>query len=224
MYGTNGSNGKPLLKAIIFDNNGTMLDDVHLAYGSVEAIFRLLNLPCPTRDAFRRDGSNDIAGFCQQHGAPKHVTHEELDVVRKIYYDVHVAQAHYRPDLPNALGYFKTRGLKLAVCSAENDSVLKNFLTRAKLLDCFEIVRSESRPKAGALKEIVDRLGVRPDEAAHVDDTADGIAAAQSVGIRSIGFSHPTSYGLPQSLWAQKPDHVVNDFGELRRLIVGLLA
>lgn len=224
MNGTNGSNGKPHLKVLMFDNNGTMLDDLHLAYGSVEEIFKLLRLPSPSKDKFRSAGTNDVAEFCLRHGAPKSVTHEELDVVRKLYYNARLEQAHYRPDLKMTLDYCISKGLKLAVCSAEVDSVLRGFLERSNFADCFAVVKSEARPKAPALMEIVYQLSFRLDEAAYIDDSVDGMLAAKEAGVRTIAFAHPTSYALPQHLWAQKPDHVVNDFAELRRLISDLAA
>lgn len=215
---------KPKLELLVFDNNGTMLDDLHLAYGSVEAIFRILQLPCPTKRQYREEVDSNIAKFCRCHGVPDHVTDERIHVVRELYYGARMDQAHFRPDLVQTLEHCASRGLSLVVCSAEIDSFLRGLLNRDGIAGRFDIVRAEAWPKTAALAEIIQSLDVRPEQAAYVDDTADGINAAREVGLRAIAFSHPTGYNSAERLWAQKPDHVVNDFTELRQLVTELTA
>ncbi len=217
-----GGGRMPQLEAVVFDNNGTMLDDLSVAYGSVEAIFSVLNLLCPTRDQYREEIGSKFMEFYRRHGVTEHITAEQLNVIRKLYYGAHMNQAHFRPDLVPALHHCSRLGLRLAVCSAEIRSVLKSFLDRDGIAWHFDVIRAEAWPKGEALRGVVDAMGMKPERAAYVDDTEDGIISAREAGLRTIAFAHPTGYNSAERLRNQKPDYVVNDFGELRSLLSGL--
>jgi phosphoglycolate phosphatase-like HAD superfamily hydrolase len=207
------------VRLLIFDNNGTMLDDLHLAYACSEAMFSLLRVPRQSADRFRQEGANDVSAFCLRHGVPASVTHEELDIIRRLYYSARMDQVRPRQGLGLALDRCAEFGILAAVCSAENSAMLDDLLMRFELRHRFVAVRGEARPKGPALSELIASLAVAPDEAAYVDDTVDGIRAAQEYGSQTIAFAHPTSYCFSAHLWACKPNHVVGDFAELRRLI-----
>ena len=88
-----------MIKAVIFDYNGTLLDDLPVAYGSIREIFRRYNLPCPTPEQYRLEIGTNFMEFYYNHGFPRTTTAKELNVVRMEYYLDHFHEAKLRPEV-----------------------------------------------------------------------------------------------------------------------------
>jgi len=210
------------LELLIWDFNGTMLDDQATAYGSVEYIFSLYNRPAPTRDRFRNLISGRFMEFCHDCGVPSWASADHLNVIRQDYYLARMNHVHFRPGITELITWSRTMQLKHAICSAEIKMILDTLIDRDKLRQLFEPdgIRAEAwNGKAVELREVCQRLGVACDRSAYLDDTADGITAAKEAGVLSIGFVHPTAWNTAQRIEAAKPNYVVHDFRELRILL-----
>lgn len=210
----------PRLKVFVFDNNGTGLDDLHVAFGSVEAIFAVLGLHCPNKDQYRNEISADYMQFYWGHGVPRDITGEQLNVIRKLYYKMRQTTVRYRSDFPDLLKACQDTDVRVGMCSAEIPDVLQGFLERAGLLKFFRprMIRGGAWPsKTPVLTSMAQDMGFEPSECAYVDDTDDGITAARAAGYFAIGFAHPTGYNSAKRIYDAKPDLVVSSFIELRR-------
>ena len=212
----------PRLGLLIWDFNGTMLDDLAVAYGSVEYVFRLYDRPVPSKDRFRSLISSRFMEFYHGQGVPTWATAEHLNVIRQDYYLSRMPQLHFRPGLAELLKWSRSVGLKNAVCSAEITVILDTLVDRADLRRYFEpdAVRAEAWDgKSLELSKICEQLNVPRDRAAYLDDTVDGIAAAMDAEVHSIGFAHPTSWNTALRIEAARPLHIVHDFRELHTLL-----
>lgn len=215
------------LKMLVFDNNGTALDDLHLAYASMCAIFEVLNLRGPTRDQFRNEIGSDYMEFYWRHGIPRHFTADDLNPVRRLFYRHRIGTVHYRKDFASLLAECTKVGLKVGMCSSEIVDVLKEFLSREKLLERFqpELVCGDAAPsKTPFLISMAQSQGLAPTECAYVDDSESGILAAREAGFYAIGFQNPTAYCSAERIHKAKPHTVVTTFDELRRLLPKLMA
>ncbi len=218
---------RPRLKLFVFDNNGTALDDLHLAYGSVEAIFAVLGVRCPTKEQYRNEIGANFMEFYWRHGVPRDITGDQLNVIRKLYYKVRQGTARYRRDFPDLLRECQSIGVRVSMCSAEIPEVLQGFLERAELFDFFPpvLVRGGAWPsKTPVLISIAREVALEPSECTYIDDTVDGIVAAKEAGFHTIGFAHPTGYNSAERIYGAKPDMVIRSFVELRRALPKLTA
>lgn len=208
------------LELLVFDNNGTMLDDLELAYGSVQAIFSILHLHCPTREQYRNEITADFMAFYRRHGVSDDVVGAQLNVIRKLYYQARRGDAVYRADLEQLLKCAQECGLRLAVCSGEMEDVLLECLRGAGLVEYFDFIFGDAWPqKIETLTEILQRCAVLPVAAALVSDTAEDLADARAVGMRTIAFAHPMAYNSAARLEKFRPDYTVQSFKELQRLL-----
>lgn len=216
------------LEFLVLDNNGTMFDDFHLTYGSVEMIFAVLGIPCPTKEQFRTEISSDFMQFYWKHGVPKDVTGDQLNGIRRLYFRARRNTAHYRPDLGPFLVHCRdTRKIKVGVCSAETNTLLGEYLEPLCKSNFFSLgaddqplIRGEAWPtKEVKLQELLKQAGVPAHRAALVGDTADDIHQAHAVGMRGIAFSHGTAYHRRERLIASKPDAMAMSFTHLRQVM-----
>ncbi|MEK7637825.1 MAG: HAD family hydrolase [Patescibacteria group bacterium] len=213
-------------RVFVFDNNGTGLDDLHVAFGSVEAIFAVLGLRSPNKDQYRNEIGADFMDFYWRHGVPRDITGEQLNVIRKLYYRMRQNTAHYRPDFEPLLRYCESVGAEVGMCSAEIPEVLQGFLERAKLTQYFDanLICGGAWPsKTPVLASMAQRLGLHPSECVYVDDTDDGIKAAQKAGFFAIGFTNATGYNSARRIHDAHPDLVVSSFTELKRVLPKLI-
>jgi phosphoglycolate phosphatase-like HAD superfamily hydrolase len=223
------------VELLILDNNGTMFDDFHLAYGSVEAIFRVFGKRCPPREVYRQEITSNFMQFYWRHGIPEWATGDQLNVIRRLYYRHNLATATYRKDLLPALEVIRSLKVRLAVCSAEIEQTLDDCLCQAKLKEFFVLPCAEKKDKPSyaikaqcwpdkqeGIKSLVQSFGIEPSAAWLVDDSAEALHDARKIGVRTIAFAHSSSYNRREKLATASPDHTVNDFAELARLVTRL--
>jgi HAD superfamily hydrolase (TIGR01509 family) len=182
------------IKAVVFDNNGTIYDDLGLAYGAMSEIFRRYELPAPSLEAYRQEVYSDYMEFYYSHGFsrdpnhPKFADAKALNAIRKEFFNANLQMAQFRPDAREVFKELEQRGLRLGIVSAENHSMLFNRLTECGLFTYFSFILADSTEKKSALSRMLQLLKLPAECVAYVDDTADGTGAAKKIGIRPIGF------------------------------------
>ena len=213
------------VKMVIFDNNGTMFDDLPMAYGSVGAIFKHYGLNVPTLEEYRNGTESDFMRFYRRYGfyAFPNVTGDDLNAIRRAYYLEHRGEAKYYPEVRPVLLTLKQLGLILAVVSSEIQATLMESLAAAQLRDYFEVVHGAAWPKAPALCERLYQFSLMGSEAVYVDDQVDGIEAAKSLGMRTIGMVGPGAYCSPERIIAALPTATAANFLELTGLITDMM-
>lgn len=216
--------GNMPLRLVVLDNNGTCLDDLHIAYGSACATLQRWGVTAmPTLQQYRDQMNSNWKEWYYRYGMPANVTRDEMNAVRKEYYAQHGHAARHRPDLRDFLGWCKDRELKVAMVSAEVGSILQDSLAGADLRRYFDHIEAEAWPKVPALAHTLAELMVPPGEAVYVDDSEEGLAGAKSLGMRTIGFTNPTAYASEERILAAQPDACAADFTEVREIVRGWL-
>ena len=188
------------MKAVLFDYNGTLLDDLLVAYGSVAEIFRRYGILSPTLEQYREEIITDYMKFYYDHGFSPNFSGsgakgdaDALNAIRKEFYENHASEASFRPDAVKTIIGLKEAGIKVAIVSADIESVLVERLNREGMVDLFErknIWGGVHKDKTPILLEACRRLGVDSKEAVYVDDTVDGTSAAVKAGMVAVGFGN----------------------------------
>jgi putative hydrolase of the HAD superfamily len=100
-------------------------------------------------------------------------------------------------------------------------SVLRRFLERDAVLDCFACLSFSdeigvSKPHPRAFRRTLDCLGARPAEAVHIGDlTRTDIAGAKAIGMRAVRFTGSNDDPDPST----RPDAAVATYADFERLI-----
>ena len=121
------------------------------------------------------------------------------------------------PEVRETLIELREAGYWMAIATGKSRSGLQKAINGTNLEGLFMTTRtadvSEPKPSPKMLQEILDELGVEPDEAIMIGDTEYDLAMARAAGTRLAGVSwgtHPVSQLLPFA-----PAFVLNTFGEL---------
>jgi len=190
-------------RVVIFDFNGTLIDDLHIAYGSVQKIFSVYHLSCPTIDQFREEISADFMEFYYGHGFPRTTTVEELNTIRKSFYETSGHNAKIRMDVPATLRWLFSAGLHTAIVSAERSATLYKYLVQGGLQKWFDCILPEAWGKGTKQKyllSVAEIFEVEPSDMIYVDDTVDGLTAARNAGVIPVAFTNPTGYNSASRL------------------------
>jgi len=211
-----------LPKIVIFDFNGTLLDDLHIAYGSVQEIFRVYDIPCPAVKQYREEISADFMEFYYQHGFPRTITAEELNEIRRKFYRANGDNARIRVDVYSTINQLLVLGFYTAIVSAEVTTTLHKYLLREGLNRKFDFVRPEAwgskEAKSKALLQVADVFNCSPEDMIYVDDSVDGLMAAKNTSVVPMAFTNPTGYNSSHRLM-EVADISVNEISDLKGLL-----
>jgi HAD superfamily hydrolase (TIGR01509 family) len=114
-----------------------------------------------------------------------------------------VAELEILPGVREALAEAKGLGLRLGVASSSSRAWVTGHLERLEL-DGFTCVRcrddvKEAKPDPELYLSVCACLGVRPEQAIALEDSANGIAAAKGAGLRCVAVPNPMTVGLDLS-------------------------
>jgi len=185
-------------RVVVFDFNGTLFDDHHVAYGSVQEISKIYGIPCPTLEQYREEISADYMEFYYNHGLPRTITPVELNTIRNKFYKTNGESAQIRSDVWTTLHHLAYFKIYTAIVSAETETNLFRQLIRANNLQrSFDFIKAESwghRGKEEALLRVAEIFGEESQRILYIDDSVDGLTSAKNIGMVPIAFTNPTGY------------------------------
>ncbi len=213
-----------VLKAVLFDFNGVIIDDEPIHERAIGQILLDENLRLSRRD-FQK--------YCLGRG-DRHCMTELLASQGRIVGDSYLNRLLQRkalvyqqeietltmlpiyPTLGNLIAQMRSERLKLAVVSGALRSEIELVLDRAQLSPYFSLVVAgdditTSKPEPDGYLLAVDRLNqLYPDlqlqagECLAIEDTFAGIEAAKRAGIKVVGIAHTYPFHMLQRLsnWA----------------------
>lgn len=189
-----GQKGKNMIKAVIFDMDGLMIDSERVTYDGYvvecgklglkmeeEFYIRTLGLPLPTvfQMYFEQYGSN----FPME---------QVLDGVHQ-YMDERFRKegVPVKEGLRELLQYLKRHGYKTVIATSSNRDRVDRILGQTKLEEYFDssICGDEiekGKPNPDVFLKSCEKAGVKPEEAIVLEDSEAGIQAAYTAGIPVI--------------------------------------
>lgn len=114
-----------------------------------------------------------------------------------------IAELEVLPGVRDAIADAKRLGLRLGVASSSSRRWVTGHLERLGL-EGFECVRCRddvvnAKPDPELYLSVCACLGVAPEEAVALEDSANGIAAARAAGMRCVAIPNPMTAGLDLS-------------------------
>jgi beta-phosphoglucomutase len=215
--GTTGDRGydRPVLRAILFDFNGVLLDDEGVHFELFRRILGELGIELD-EDRYYRDyvGFDDEAGFAhalrgregQPEDQPDDLLLRRLCARKAAYYQDHFRQHPY-PFFPGAARLVRESsgaGLDLGIVSGALRSEIEPALRQEDLLGHFKVIvaaedTQSSKPAPDGYLLAMSLLNSRqplperllhPHEVLAIEDTEAGLKAASAAGLLTLAVSH----------------------------------
>lgn len=209
---------------LVFDWNGTLLDDLDLAVECVQELCELYGVPPIDRDGYRRAFRFPIAEFYKSIGFdPAVIPLPELMALYLERFDARAGACPLRPGAAAFLVQARSAGLAVSVLSAAHHPTLIAAVARKDLDRMFDHVcglgNDRADGKVAEAKALQARLGVPPMEVLYVGDTTHDIEVAHTLGWRCMILTG----GHQDAAWfGNRPTHHVRDFADLAAELFGL--
>ena len=192
-------------RALIFDFDGLILETEASMYECLSDLFRShgaeLEMEAWSLNIGGNSGGFDVYAHLEE------VTGAAIDreALRASVRERHHAMVCELPALEGVLDYVraaKEMGLKLGVASSSSRSWVGGHLERLGLLPYFDDVRTRDdvervKPDPELYLASLERLGVEPHEAIALEDSPNGVRAAQAAGIFCVAVPNVITRRLP---------------------------
>ncbi len=215
-----------MIKLVIFDLDGTLLETVGDLAASCNAVLRRRSLPEHDYAAYRRFVGNGVRKLCERALPEALRTEALIDTLRDefvAYYTAHIdCHSYAYAGIPELLRELVARGVKVAVLSNKfqqgTELLIRKFFPEIPFLAVWgNRPEVPLKPDPWADRELLTLAGVAPEEALHVGDTASDIRAAKGCGIGAVGVSW--GFRSREELLEAGADRVIDRAEELLALL-----
>lgn len=180
------------IKAVLFDYNGVVVDDLD-ACGRAECdIIHSLGGQRLSLAYWFKNIHQDWQKFYMAHGVPRKNLRQTYKLMAK-YYPKYEKYIKLTPHLKPVLQKLTERNIKLGVLSAASSKVIKDGLRKMKLADYFSFIIggdnvAKQKPHPQGLSKAIRLFKVKPPEVMYVDDMPPIFVVAKKMGIKTVGL------------------------------------
>ncbi|MBO5253597.1 MAG: HAD family hydrolase [Clostridia bacterium] len=217
-----------MVKAVIFDMDGTVADTLRSIAGFGNAALAAHGFPTLETELYRQLVGNGadvlIRRMLRSTGLPH--TEETVQAVRKTYDALYEADPTKLvtpyPGIIEMLKTVRAAGIKTAILSNKPDN-MTCFIADALFPGLFDIVHGQrsgipKKPDPTAVRMLCDELGVTPDECLYVGDSGVDMQTGHNSGIVSVGVTW--GFRGADELRENGADHLVDTAEALLGLIM----
>jgi phosphoglycolate phosphatase-like HAD superfamily hydrolase/ADP-ribose pyrophosphatase YjhB (NUDIX family) len=201
-----------VIRNIIFDWSGTLVDDLPLVWTATNFVFRQAGVPELTLDQFRAEFCLPFKKFYDRY--VPHVSMTQLEAWFHSRFQVEQGTVKALPHARDFLEFCRARGLRLFLLS----TVHRDYFDAQTRLNgfhlCFERIYTGVWNKQEKIHELLAENRLAPGETLFVGDMQHDIETARHGGIYSCGVL--TGYNRASQLREAGPTWIVEHLGELR--------
>ena len=212
------------IRAFVFDMDGTILHSLpDLAIATNEALERQ-GYPTHTYDeimSYMGNGAQKLIERALPPGTPANVCQRTFELWRAIYLQSDYANTAPFPGIIDTLRELRRRDMKTGILSNKFDAGVRS-LAEQYFPGLFDAVRGEippapRKPDPTTLLQMLDALGVQPEETIYVGDLNIDRKTARNAGCTFAAVSW--GYAKASPLPVEALDHYIHDPGELLALL-----
>jgi phosphoglycolate phosphatase-like HAD superfamily hydrolase len=204
-----------VIRNIIFDWSGTLVDDLPAVLEATNQVLARGGVPPFTLEKFRAEFALPFTGFYQ-----KHVPQLPFDEIEECYhsqFNKSNSLIKLQPHAGEFLEFCRANSLRLFVLSTLHKTHFEEQVRRLGLESYFEAVYVEIMDKRQKIVELLQRHQLQPKETLFVGDMQHDIETARHGGLFSCAVL--TGYNKLQQLRVSHPDLIVEHLGELREIM-----
>lgn len=199
--------GADLIKALVFDFDGVILETETPAFETWSEIYREHGHELPRERWVENIGASAWPFDALEHLASLVTApfdHDAINARREARKIELVAALETMAGVREYLRDARRLGLRTAVASSGSDAYVSGHLARLGLRDSIDVVVcrdhvARGKPFPDLYLRAIEELGVAGTEAIAFEDSANGIAAAKAAGLRCVAVPNPITSTLDLS-------------------------
>jgi len=193
------SRKKKKYEHILWDWNGTLLDDVDLCIGTINVLLKKYKLPPLSKDKYRHIVDFPIVnyyvrlGFNFDEKSFEEVGSEFMEIYRTKW-----RACRLQPNAERVLGWFKDQNIPQSILSASEINLLRQGVEHFKIKDYFQELTALNHQFATSKielgKKLVEKVKVHPSQLLLIGDTLHDFKVSRVIGADCLLLScghHP---------------------------------
>ncbi len=182
-------------KGIIWDWNGTLLNDTHLCVNSMNLLLHKRNLTLLSESTYKDVFSFPVKEYYRKIGFNFQLEPFEIPALEFIqFYNAEVKSCELHQDALRVLNLFQSLGIKQYILSAMEQEALDNCLRHSEINHFFEFVSGLDNHFAASKlengKRLIADMNFDPSEIVLIGDTLHDFEVAVELGCRCILISN----------------------------------
>lgn len=193
-----------MIKAVIFDMDGVIIDSEPIHKQVEESLFKKLNIKVSEEEHNSYVGKTSIEMWREiklKYNLGKDILAEEI-VIEEV--DRYIEHLLAKDDIKPIMGVRKLinelyiKDIKLALASSAVRRSIETVINLFELGEYFSISISgedieDGKPCPDIFLKVANELGVNPMECVVIEDSRNGVIAAKTAGMKCIGFKNRNS-------------------------------
>jgi HAD superfamily hydrolase (TIGR01509 family) len=208
-----------MIKALLFDFDGLILETEEPQYLSWLEVYKSFNVPIPMDEYLKIIGTSTPFFDPYNHlekALGRKLNWEDLEKKRQNHELELILKKEPQPGIVDYLLDAKRLNIKMAVASSSSRAWVGGHLERIDLLKYFDCLLTKddvtrTKPDPELFLKAASALGVQPHEAIVLEDSPNGILAAQAAGIFCVASPTIITSQLPLG----EPDLVLASLADL---------
>jgi putative hydrolase of the HAD superfamily len=194
---------KALIKAIIFDFDGLIIDTETPWFEAYKETLGYYNVDLPLEHYVKSVGSDNTVlyeFFKQQLGESCNI--EEIDTKAESIYKEKMKTPQAREGVKDYLQEANDLGYKIAIASSSTREWVTHYLDELGVLNYFNTIITQDdvekvKPAPDLYLKAVDALNITSNEALAFEDSLNGLQAALAAGLKCVIVPNPVTESLP---------------------------
>ncbi|MDO8627116.1 MAG: HAD family hydrolase [Candidatus Diapherotrites archaeon] len=201
------------IKAVIFDWNGVITDDVHLIYESIMHVAKYAKVKRISLQEFKENYALPWPNFYKYLGVKLPIKKCSEQFIEKL---ISLPGANLFPGVLETLNFLKEKNITMNVLTSHKKFLLEEDISRFNLQSYFVNVYSGVVDKKDKIEQVVLNLHVKPNQILYVGDMVHDIETAKHGKVLSAAFVN--GYNTKEVLLKAKPDFVLEKLSDLQKL------
>jgi HAD superfamily hydrolase (TIGR01509 family) len=195
-----------MIKAVIFDLDGVLVDAVEIHYQAFNRAVQLFGFEVPSAvHGFSYNGLPTLSKLemlTQVCGLPRSL-HGFINEMKQTYtHELLLEKINPSTELKNLLKELRRRGLKLAVASNCISKTVDLVLNKMQISQFFDVVLSrehvsQPKPDSGIYLKCFEKLALSAEECLIIEDSRPGVIAAKRATPHVLVVKNPKEVTLP---------------------------
>jgi len=188
------------IKAVVFDFDGTLADTETCAFETIGGIYSEHGQELALETwavCIGTYGAFDPYADLELRTGRK-LDREELQRLFRSRHVEHANRTALRPGVLDRLEEARRLGWKIGLASSSDRPWIEGHLERLGVRHYFEAIRAKEdvervKPDPALYLLAAEALGVKPEEALAIEDSANGLRAAKAAGMRALAVPNPVT-------------------------------
>lgn len=184
-----------MIKNVLFDFNGTLLNDVTLCFDILEKMLDMVNLPRISLETYKNVFDFPVKEYYEKIGFD--FTKNDYNKLSQFFMDEYgsrnIKETSLFEGCFDALITLKKEGYNLYILSASEENMLMRQLKFLKIDQFFDGIAAASNKFATGKveygKEFIKKHKLKKDETIMIGDTSHDFVVAKELGLKSLLFS-----------------------------------